>query len=243
MNLRAASPTPWYSRIVSNMSSMSALDRRRTDLTGLDCPGARPPGRMAHACDLGMAMPRYSRRVDGASRVPVLSAVRRSAGDPTAEAGRSASGWSARPAVSCCTWIPKIAVGTIIQAGGDRLVLVHGDEPGYGLWVLPGGYVDRGRSSPPPHSVKRRRSRPRRPARRTDQHLLVSGGRRSSSCTPRRCSGASCAATTNASRHNCSRQGDPVERARVPRHDGSTTRLPRAVAGTIGTPDAAVPRV
>jgi ADP-ribose pyrophosphatase YjhB (NUDIX family) len=42
---------------------------------------------------------------------------------------------------------PKVAVGTIICApGGDnRLVLVRrAIEPGYGLWVFPGGYVDRG---------------------------------------------------------------------------------------------------
>jgi len=40
---------------------------------------------------------------------------------------------------------PKVAVGTIIRAGEDRLVLVRrAIEPGYGLWVFPGGYVDRG---------------------------------------------------------------------------------------------------
>jgi ADP-ribose pyrophosphatase YjhB (NUDIX family) len=55
---------------------------------------------------------------------------------------------------------PKVAVGTIISvtggqvaAGaetdpgepGDRVVLVRrAIEPGYGLWVFPGGYVDRG---------------------------------------------------------------------------------------------------
>jgi 8-oxo-dGTP diphosphatase len=39
---------------------------------------------------------------------------------------------------------PKVAVGTIIQAD-ERLVLVRrAIEPGYGLWVFPGGYVDRG---------------------------------------------------------------------------------------------------
>lgn len=39
---------------------------------------------------------------------------------------------------------PKVAVGTIILAD-DRLVLVRrAIEPGYGLWVFPGGYVDRG---------------------------------------------------------------------------------------------------
>ena len=40
---------------------------------------------------------------------------------------------------------PKVAVGTIIRAGDGRLVLVRrAIEPGYGLWVFPGGYVDRG---------------------------------------------------------------------------------------------------
>lgn len=40
---------------------------------------------------------------------------------------------------------PKIAVGTIIRSDDDRLVLVRrAIEPGYGKWVFPGGYVDRG---------------------------------------------------------------------------------------------------
>jgi 8-oxo-dGTP diphosphatase len=42
---------------------------------------------------------------------------------------------------------PKVAVGTIIrlQDEPDRVVLVRrAIEPGYGLWVFPGGYVDRG---------------------------------------------------------------------------------------------------
>jgi 8-oxo-dGTP diphosphatase len=40
---------------------------------------------------------------------------------------------------------PKIAVGTIIKTRGGRIVLVRrAIEPGYGLWVFPGGYVDRG---------------------------------------------------------------------------------------------------
>jgi 8-oxo-dGTP diphosphatase len=40
---------------------------------------------------------------------------------------------------------PKVAVGTIIRAEDDRIVLVRrAIEPGYGLWVFPGGYVDRG---------------------------------------------------------------------------------------------------
>jgi len=40
---------------------------------------------------------------------------------------------------------PKVAVGTIIRTDDSRLVLVRrAIEPGYGLWVFPGGYVDRG---------------------------------------------------------------------------------------------------
>ena len=42
---------------------------------------------------------------------------------------------------------PKIAVGTIIRSLAGRLVLVRrAIEPGYGKWVFPGGYVDRGES-------------------------------------------------------------------------------------------------
>ena len=40
---------------------------------------------------------------------------------------------------------PKVAVGTIIAMPDDRIVLVRrAIEPGYGRWVFPGGYVDRG---------------------------------------------------------------------------------------------------
>lgn len=46
---------------------------------------------------------------------------------------------------------PKVAVGTIIKtaasdgSAADRIVLVRrAIEPGYGKWVFPGGYVDRG---------------------------------------------------------------------------------------------------
>lgn len=44
---------------------------------------------------------------------------------------------------------PKIAVGTIIRVDDGRLVLVRrAIEPGYGKWVFPGGYVDRGEPLP-----------------------------------------------------------------------------------------------
>jgi ADP-ribose pyrophosphatase YjhB (NUDIX family) len=54
-----------------------------------------------------------------------------------------------RPVCTVCGFVvyldPKVAVGTIIRASGDRLVLVRrAIEPGYGRWVFPGGYVDRG---------------------------------------------------------------------------------------------------
>jgi 8-oxo-dGTP diphosphatase len=40
---------------------------------------------------------------------------------------------------------PKIAVGTVIRSDSGRIVLVRrAIEPGYGKWVFPGGYVDRG---------------------------------------------------------------------------------------------------
>ena len=44
---------------------------------------------------------------------------------------------------------PKIAVGTIIRGRDGRIVLVRrAIEPGYGKWVFPGGYVDRGEPLP-----------------------------------------------------------------------------------------------
>jgi 8-oxo-dGTP diphosphatase len=40
---------------------------------------------------------------------------------------------------------PKVAVGTIIRNSDDHIVLVRrAIEPGYGKWVFPGGFVDRG---------------------------------------------------------------------------------------------------
>jgi len=54
-----------------------------------------------------------------------------------------------RPVCASCGQVvyldPKVAVGTIIRAGAGQIVLVRrAIEPGYGLWVFPGGYVDRG---------------------------------------------------------------------------------------------------
>ena len=54
-----------------------------------------------------------------------------------------------RPVCTQCGFVfyidPKIAVGTVIATNAGRLVLVRrAIEPGYGKWVFPGGYVDRG---------------------------------------------------------------------------------------------------
>jgi len=66
-----------------------------------------------------------------------LDARRLKAGDPE------------RLVCSSCGYIfyldPKVAVGTIIRLPDTRIVLVRrAIEPGYGRWVFPGGYVDRG---------------------------------------------------------------------------------------------------
>ena len=40
---------------------------------------------------------------------------------------------------------PKVAVGTVITDDQGRIVLVRrAIEPGYGKWVFPGGFIDRG---------------------------------------------------------------------------------------------------
>jgi ADP-ribose pyrophosphatase YjhB (NUDIX family) len=44
---------------------------------------------------------------------------------------------------------PKVAVGTIITDDLGRILLVRrAIEPGYGKWVFPGGFVDRGEEVP-----------------------------------------------------------------------------------------------
>ncbi|HEV8662753.1 MAG TPA: NUDIX hydrolase [Candidatus Methylomirabilis sp.] len=39
---------------------------------------------------------------------------------------------------------PKLAAGTICPLDGGIVLVRRSIEPGYGKWVLPGGYVDRG---------------------------------------------------------------------------------------------------
>jgi len=59
------------------------------------------------------------------------------------------NGDPARLVCTACGYIfyldPKLAVGTIIADDRGRIVLLkRAIEPGYGKWVFPGGYVDRG---------------------------------------------------------------------------------------------------
>ena len=54
-----------------------------------------------------------------------------------------------RPVCARCGHVvyldPKVAVGTVITDGNGDIALVRrAIEPGYGKWVFPGGYVDRG---------------------------------------------------------------------------------------------------
>ena len=54
-----------------------------------------------------------------------------------------------RPVCTRCGQViyldPKVAVGTIIADDNGRVLLVRrAIEPGYGRWVFPGGFVDRG---------------------------------------------------------------------------------------------------
>lgn len=58
-----------------------------------------------------------------------------------------------RPVCGRCGFVhyldPKVAVGTIIADEDGRIVMVRrAIEPGYGKWVFPGGYVDRGERLP-----------------------------------------------------------------------------------------------
>ncbi len=48
---------------------------------------------------------------------------------------------------------PKVAVGAIASRDGEIVLLRRAIEPGYGKWVFPGGYVDRGETLE--HAVRR----------------------------------------------------------------------------------------
>src|SRR5262249_12956901 len=141
----AASPTPWYSCIVSIMSSMSFC------MAGL-CSSGRSSAR-AFARNTGCPM-RATFRIDITDGLYLLAQHM----DPQGEfrfCPRCAGAFERRalkkgePERLVCTRCgyifyldPKVAVGTIIRTASDRIVLVRrAIEPGYGLWVFPGGFV------------------------------------------------------------------------------------------------------
>ena len=39
---------------------------------------------------------------------------------------------------------PKVVATSILERGGKILMVRRANQPGYGLWSMPGGYVDRG---------------------------------------------------------------------------------------------------
>ena len=55
-----------------------------------------------------------------------------------------------RPVCPACGRVvyydPKVAAVTILARQREVLLVRRANQPGYGLWSVPGGYVDRGRS-------------------------------------------------------------------------------------------------
>lgn len=53
---------------------------------------------------------------------------------------------SMRPVCPACGWInfndPKVAVEILVERGGEVLLVQRLNEPGLGMWSLPGGFVD-----------------------------------------------------------------------------------------------------
>ena len=51
-----------------------------------------------------------------------------------------------RPVCPACGWInfsdPKVAVEILVERGDEVLLVLRLNEPGLGMWSLPGGYMD-----------------------------------------------------------------------------------------------------
>jgi ADP-ribose pyrophosphatase YjhB (NUDIX family) len=51
-----------------------------------------------------------------------------------------------RPVCPACGWInfsdPKVAVEILVERGDEVLLVLRLNEPGQGMWSLPGGYMD-----------------------------------------------------------------------------------------------------
>ena len=85
-----------------------------------------------------------SARLSHATRIPLLPALRRRARARGAEGERARAARLRTAAVSSSTSIRR-SPSARSSTPADALVLVRrAIEPGYGKWVFPGGYVDRG---------------------------------------------------------------------------------------------------
>ena len=58
------------------------------------------------------------------------------------------SGGAERPVCPACSRViyfdPKVAATAVVAREGSVLLIRRGNQPGYGRWSMPGGYVDRG---------------------------------------------------------------------------------------------------
>ena len=58
------------------------------------------------------------------------------------------SGGAQRPVCPACGRViyfdPKVAATAVVAREGSVLLIRRGNQPGYGRWSMPGGYVDRG---------------------------------------------------------------------------------------------------
>ena len=166
---------------------------------------------------------------DDSHAVPLLPALRRRARARLLKAGEPERlGLHAR-AASSSTSIRRSRSARSSARRDDRIVLVRrAIEPGYGKWVFPGGYVDRGETADGRGDARSARGvRPRRPARRRWSTSTRTPAGRSSSSSMRRPSwAASSASTTSRSRPGSSPRGYSLDRARISQHPRGAEGLP-----------------
>ena len=194
----------------------------RIDRLGLRAQHRMPHARHfqnRHAEELYFALSRVMS--DDVSFLPATAAVR-------SRRGSLKSGDPDRLVCDRCGFVfyldPKVAVGTIIEDGRRRIVLVkRAIEPGYGKWVFPGGYVDRG------EQVRRRpcAKHARNAAWRSgwtawSTSTRIRDARRSSSCLPRRLVGRHLAVDDEGLEARWFAPGDvPWGELGVPEHRGA----------------------
>ena len=89
-----------------------------------------------------------------ASFCPVCGGAPRTAVAETTEP----DAWSARAAGSCSISIRRSPSARSFATSGTHRAGPAGDRPGYGKWVFPGGYVDRGEQVTRPPSARHARN-------------------------------------------------------------------------------------